>query len=276
MFAIIYDKICAEVISMIRSILFLLVALVGAIVNLPNCIYWHYHHEENQAGAYRKATRICHVWIPPEERIAGIRLHKTGTENLEMDRPVLYVGNHQGDADILLIMRELEELYSIIAKIETKKIPVISTWMANANCIFMDRGNPRQTAECMKRAQELLEQGRTVVVFPEGTRSKGADMNEFKSGAFRCALKAKVPIVPFVIDGSYKVFEQQRRLKAADVYMRILPAIEPEEYAGMKTHEISAIVQQKIQDELYAIREEAGEPVPPEEERVQWNAQQNS
>ena len=191
------------------------------------------------------------------------------------DSPVLYVGNHQGDMDILLIMSELGDLYSIVAKKETKKVPIVAQWMANADCIFMDRGNPRQTLESIKRAQELLENGRSVVIFPEGTRSKGADMNEFKPGALRCAVKAKVPIIPFAIDGTYKVFEQQRYLKKSHVDMSILPAVAPEEYAGLKTPELSALLQQKIQDELYRLREERGEQVP-EEERKVWNAPQNS
>ena len=78
-----------------------------------------------------------------------------------------------------------------------------------------------------------------------------------------------------MIDGTYKVFEQQRYLKKADVDLRILPAIEPEEYAGMKTPDISAMVQQRIQDELYRLREEAGAVIPEEEKKV-WNAPQNS
>ena len=260
---------------MIRSILFLLAAAFVAIINIPECIYWHFRSKTDKAGAYDKASRICRRWIGPIQRIGGVDLHKSGEENIVNDRPVLYVGNHQGDMDILLIMHEFGELYSIVAKIETKKVPVVAQWMANADCIFMDRGNPRHTLESIKQAQELLENGRTVVIFPEGTRAKGPDMNEFKPGAFRCALKAKVPIVPFVIDGTYKVFEQQRYLKKADVYLRILPAIEPEEYAGMKTPDISAMVQQRIQDELYRLREEAG-TVTPEEEKKVWNAPQNS
>lgn len=260
---------------MIRSLLFLLAAAFVAIINIPECIYWHFRCKKDKPGAYDKASRICRRWIGPIQRLGGVDLHKSGEENLVKDRPVLYVGNHQGDMDILLIMHELGELYSIVAKIETKKVPVVAQWMANVDCIFMDRGNPRHTLECMKHAQELLENGRTVVIFPEGTRAKGPDMNEFKPGAFRCAVKAKVPIVPFVIDGTYKVFEQQRYLKKADVYLHILPAIEPEEYAGMKTPDVSAMVQQKIQDELYRLRAEAGN-VTPEEEKKVWNAPQNS
>ena len=260
---------------MIRSILFLLAAAFVAIINIPECIYWLFRCKKDKPGAYDKASRICRRWIGPIQRLGGVDLHKSGEENIVNDRPVLYVGNHQGDMDILLIMHEFGELYSVVAKIETKKVPVVAQWMANADCIFMDRGNPRHTLESIKQAQELLEKGRSVVIFPEGTRAKGPDMNEFKPGAFRCALKAKVPIVPFVIDGTYKVFEQQRYLKKADVDLRILPAIEPEEYAGMKTPDISAMVQQRIQDELYRLREEHG-TVTPEEERKVWNAPQNS
>ena len=260
---------------MIRSLLFLLAAAFVAIINIPECIYWHFRAKTDKAGAYDKATRICRRWIGPIQRLGGVDLHKTGEENIVNDRPVLYVGNHQGDMDILLIMHEFGELYSIVAKIETKKIPVVAQWMANADCIFMDRGNPRHTLESIKQAQELLEKGRSVVIFPEGTRAKGPEMNEFKPGAFRCALKAKVPIVPFVIDGTYKVFEQQRYLKKARVELSVLPAIEPEEYAGMKTPDVSLMVQQRIQDELYRLREEAGAVIPEEEKKV-WNELQNS
>ena len=63
-----------------RSILFLLTAALAAIVNIPSCIYWHFKHEKDQQGAYRKATAICHTWIRPLMRIAGVRLHKSGEE----------------------------------------------------------------------------------------------------------------------------------------------------------------------------------------------------
>ena len=165
--------------SVFRSVLFLLVATIAAIANIPSCIYWRFRRQKDLQGSYRRANAICHTWIRPLEKIGGVDLHKTGEENLIEDRPALYVGNHQGDMDILLIMRELNTLHSIIAKIETKKIPVVAQWMENADCIFMDRKNPRHTLESIKRAQELLQQGRSVVVFPEGTRSRAAEMNEF-------------------------------------------------------------------------------------------------
>ena len=77
----------------------------------------------------------------------------------------------------------------------------------------------------------MLEQGKSMVVFPEGTRSRGDQMNEFKAGAFRMACKAGAPVVPVAIDGSYKIMEANHNLmKPAHVTITILPPIET---AGM-------------------------------------------
>lgn len=240
-----------------KSILFLLCATLAAIVNIPSCIYWRFQGKADKKGAYARGQRIVDVWVPRLERLGGIILHKEGEENIT-DRTALWVGNHQGDMDILLIMKELGKLYSIVSKKETRKVPVVAQWMANVDCIFIDRGNPRQTLESINRAQELLESGRSVVIFPEGTRSKGPEMNEFKSGALRCAVKAGVPIVPFAIDGTYKCFEAQGYIKDADVRMSVLPAVEPEDFKDMNTRQLSCKVQQLIQDELYRMRGGAG------------------
>ena len=79
-------------------------------------------------------------------------------------------------------------------------------------------------------------------------------MNEFKSGAFKAAIKAGVPVVPFVIDGTYKVFEAQHYLKKADVRFSILPPVAPLE--GEKTQDLSVRVQNIIKEELDRIRHE--------------------
>ena len=85
-------------------------------------------------------------------------------------------------------------------------------------------------------------------IFPEGHRSKGPQRDEFKPGAFKPALKAQTPVVPFVIDGTYKCFEEKRRLIKAPVTVTILPPVYPQE--GEKTKALSQRVRQLIQDEL--------------------------
>lgn len=79
----------------------------------------------------------------------------------------------------------------------------------------------------MKEAGALLARGESVIVFPEGTRSKGDAMGEFKHGAFKMAFAAGAPVVPVVIDGSYKIMEANHNLMCpGHVTMTVLPPIE--------------------------------------------------
>ena len=98
--------------------------------------------------------------------------------------------SHQGDYDIPLMLLYLDEPHGLVAQVETKKIPLVRTWMELLDCVFIDRDSPRKAMEAMRQAQTMLEQGKSMVVFPEGTRSRGDQMNEFKAGAFRMACKA--------------------------------------------------------------------------------------
>ena len=187
------------------------------------------------------------------------------------DETALFVGNHQGNYDIPVILCKLGPLKSIVAKKEIAKIPGIRSWMEHFDCIFMDRDDPRQSLVALNRAQELLEQGRSVIIFPEGTRSRGPDMAEFKAGALRCALKAGVPVAPFALDGSYKAMEANKGLmRPADVYLHILPKIETAGLSKTQTRALSQEVQQSIQNALYDMRGT------PEGERISWITPQDS
>ena len=123
------------------------------------------------------------------------------------------------------------------------------------HCIIIDRGDLRQSLKCMNLMQRRLEAGQSEIIFPEGTRSKGPDMGEFKAGAFKAAIKAGVPVVPFVIDGSYDLFEAQGYLKSAPVKFSILPPVDTSE-PGLKAQELSETVKAMIQQELDRLRSE--------------------
>ena len=214
--------------------------------------------------------KIARKWAECMLACAGVKVFTEGSENIP-EETALFVGNHQGNFDIPIILSKLGPLKSILAKVETSKIPGVRMWMTHFDCIFMDRGNPRQSLESLKRAQELLEQGRSVIIFPEGTRSKGPDMIEFKAGALRCALKAQVPIVPFALDGSWKAMEARNGLmQPADVRLHILPQIPTADMAKAQTRTVSQEVQQTIQDELDRMRNT------PQEERISWMTRSDS
>ncbi len=121
---------------------------------------------------------------------------------------MLFVSNHQSDFDIAIFLAMLpEKKEGFVAKVELEKIPFLSAWMKRIHCIFLDRKDMKQSAKTILEGIKLLKSGHSMVVFPEGTRSKGEQIGEFKAGSFKLATKSKVPIVPVTIDGSYKIME---------------------------------------------------------------------
>ena len=166
-------------------------------------------------------------WANRLMKLAGATVEVTGKENIP-EGPVVFAANHQGYADIPLLLTQLDKPHPIIAKKELEKVPLMSDWMKELNCIFIDRENARQAMDSLKRANELLSEGYSVCIFPEGTRNKGGEIKDFKGGTIRLATRAKVPIVPCCIEGTYNMLEANKgfTITPAKLQLHILPAIE--------------------------------------------------
>ena len=182
----------------------------------------------DDAGCRKILDKYVPMWMSSLMKIAGCKVKVQGLENIPKDRAVVFVCNHQSDYDVPVTMVNLgDTVPAMVAKIETRKIPMVRTWMEMLDCIFIDRQDPRQAITAMKEAGKVLEAGRNIVVFPEGTRSRGDHMNEFKTGVFKIPFNAGAPIVPVVIDGSYKIMEANHNLMTPGVVnLTILPLIE--------------------------------------------------
>lgn len=192
--------------------------------------------------------RVVQTWARRLLWAAGVKVTIQGAENIPKEA-ALFVSNHQGNFDTPLMLSSPGPLKSMVAKIELTKLPGIRSWMAYFDCVFMDRSDPRQSLKCLTDAQHLLERGQSVVIFPEGTRSKGPAMGEFKPGALRCALKAEAPIVPVAIDGSYRAMEAHGFwIHPAHVHITILPPIITKGMEKDHTKVISEEVRQLIQE----------------------------
>ena len=114
-----------------------------------------------------------------------------------------------------------------IAKNEFSKVPLLGKWINVIRGLFIKRGDVRESLKIINQGVDLINQGFSLVIFPEGTRSQKHEMADFKPGSFKLASKAKAPVVPVVIDGTYKVFEQKKRVsKGETVRITILPAID--------------------------------------------------
>lgn len=133
-----------------------------------------------------------------------------GRENIT-DETCLYVSNHQGNFDIPILLNILRKPIGFIAKKELLKFKTFSYWMKQIKCIFLDRDNVRESMKSMNQGVEILKSGYSMAIFPEGTRSKGTEIGDFKKGSMKLALKAGVPVVPITIDGSYKLLEKNNQ-----------------------------------------------------------------
>lgn len=181
-------------------------------------------------------------WARSLLRLAGVTVEITGLENIP-DGPAVFTPNHQSYFDIPVLLAWLDKPHPLVSKQEVKKIPLIRTWMELLDCVFIDRDNARQSVTALgEAAKNMTQRNRSFIIFPEGTRSRGEQMGEFKNGGFRAALKANVPVVPVVIDGTYRAMEANNMwIKPAHVKVRVLPAVPT---AGMSREETKAIGQQ--------------------------------
>ena len=133
-----------------------------------------------------------------------------GLENLPDDGPVVFISNHQGFADVLPFMHFVPFQVGFIAKKEIKKVPHFAKWVTRTRGLYIDRSDVRASVNTINTGVDYLKLGFSIVIFPEGTRSKGEDhpLGDFHPGSFKLATKAKVPIIPVTINGSYRCFEE--------------------------------------------------------------------
>lgn len=182
-------------------------------------------------GDFKKREAYIHKittrWAKFVMKLSGAKITIIGQENIPKDKTVLFISNHQSNFDIPLLMSSIDVPKGFIAKKELEKWPMISIWMKYTNCIFMDRNNLRKSAEAIVEGTKLLKNGYSMVIFPEGTRSKGGPVGEFKAGSFKLATKSKCPIVPVTIDGTYKLLEANNNwIKSDTVRIIIHPPID--------------------------------------------------
>ncbi len=166
------------------------------------------------------------VWALAMLRYAGVTVEARGLENMPKG-PVLILPNHQSDWDIPVVLSYVHPC-GLLAKKELAHIPLAGKWMDLLGCIYIDRSDIRQSVRALQDAGKVLDTGRSFVIFPEGTRSKSDEIGEFKDGAFRVAIKKKIPIVPVSIDGTYRIMEANRGslIRPARVKVTILPPID--------------------------------------------------
>ncbi len=180
-------------------------------------------------------------WARFMVELSGSTVEVIGEEHIPRDTAVVFIGNHQGYFDIPILLGYVNKTKAFISKIEILKVPLLSDWMKLMQCTFLDRKDMRQSVRAMGEAIETVKRGYSLVIFPEGTRSRGGPVGDFKAGSLKLALKAGVPIIPVTIDGSWRIFEATGKFAKTHVRDTLHPAIPT---AGLTREEAAALPEQ--------------------------------
>ncbi len=180
----------------------------------------------------RVIHRLAGFWGRVALFVCGVKVRVEGLEHVKGEGPYVFMSNHQGSFDIFSLMAHLPFQFKWLAKKEIFSIPVLGWAMAAAGYISIDREGTRETLEAMNKAARKIHDGMSVVVFPEGSRSRDGSIQPFKKGGFTLAIKAKVPIVPMAISGSREIMPPEGLSAASgEIRIRIGHPIGTEKYS---------------------------------------------
>lgn len=182
-------------------------------------------------------------------KVAGVHITVKGIENIPKDQAVLYVGNHRSYFDILVGYTTVSTPLGFMAKKEMERIPLLSNWMRNVNCLFLDRQNIREGVKAILEGVAKVKAGVSIWIFPEGTRNEADNYLElmpFKEGSFKIAEKTGCPVIPVAITGTAEVYESHfPRITSSQVTIEfgqpfIIKGLEPEKkkFVGIHTREL--------------------------------------
>jgi len=205
-------------------------------------------------AAWRVASYVSLWWSHWNLFTAGAHVDVTGECAVPEDQPALFVSNHLGAFDIPIVLAHAGRPLAFIAKMELARVPLVGRWMIHMGCIFLDRADARQARAVVEKAVQALGNGKSLVIFPEGTRSDCPEVRRFKTGAARMAMRAEISIIPVSLRDTYLLkMKGQRIITPARVGMKICPAIP-----------VDTIRDSNAQQLTHRIREAILDPLPPE------------
>jgi len=164
-----------------------------------------------------------------------------GRERIDPRTTYVMVANHLSLLDILVLFR-LFRHFKWVSKVENFRIPFIGWNMRLNRYIQLKRGDRESIREMMGEAERTLRAGSSIMMFPEGTRSKTGVLQPFKTGAFELALRTGLPLLPIVIEGTSHALPKRGFVLRGrhPIRITILDAISSERFAGLDAKELTA------------------------------------
>ncbi len=191
----------------IRTFIFYIVLVVSSLVLGISAILTLFITRKPDWGHFH-----ARLWGFIQLKTAGVKVRLTGKEKIDTRKAYVYMANHQSWFDIFVLLAYIPGQFRWLAKEELFRIPVVGKAMEVIGYIPIDRSNRSKAFQSLARAAEQIRNGKSVMIFPEGTRSSDGVLQPFKKGGFILAIQSQQPIVPISISGSYRVLPKGKWL----------------------------------------------------------------
>jgi 1-acyl-sn-glycerol-3-phosphate acyltransferase len=174
-----------------------------------------------------------------------------GREKIDSSKIYVAVSNHQSILDIIAI-HYLFFHFKWVSKKENLYVPFIGWNMLLNRYVILDRASRKSFIKMMRDCRRHIDNGSSIMIFPEGTRSEDGQMRSFKDGAFRLALQANCPVLPIVLDGTGDAVPKKGFIlrKRTTITIRVLDPVTPEKFSGMNSRELTNKVRDIMESEL--------------------------
>lgn len=175
--------------------------VIISIVTALGCMIGDAHFWSYYPGKY---------WGVAITRLLLLPIKVEGRQHLREGESYVFVSNHQGAFDIFLIFGYLNRKFKWMMKRQLRQVPFVGFACEKSHQIFVDKRSPSKVKETYDKAREILKDGTSLVVFPEGARSFTGHMGVFRRGAFMLADELQLPVVPLTINGSFNVMPRTK------------------------------------------------------------------
>lgn len=171
---------------------------------------------------HKVSNFLMKVWTNFVLFIYGIKVNVYGSENIDPAKGKIYISNHASYMDIFVQLAKLPDNVRMIYKKEINKIPILGWAMLCAGFVSIDRVNIRDAMRSLDKAAARIKKGLSVVIYPEGTRTKNGSVDEFRRGMFFLADKSQADIIPVSLSGTFELMPTgSAKVKSGTVNMVI-------------------------------------------------------
>lgn len=188
-------------------------------------------------------------WSPMILFFSGAEVTVKGGENLDISKSYIFLSNHQSFLDIPILFRSIPINLHFMGKSELKKMPFIGWFMKSVGMVFVNRKDRAESIKSLQEAGHMIRNGKSLMIFPEGTRSKDDKIGEFKRGSFFIAKEAEVPIVPVYVRNARLVWPVSSfKFKSGPVEIIIGKPVEPLYFKDKSVRVLSQTMFEKVGD----------------------------